>query len=279
VIHAALDAGINFFDTADAYGGTRSEQYLGKALGLRRSSVIIATKFGAPVDENPDHRGVSGRWVARAVEDSLRRLGTDYIDLYYQHLPDPNVPIEETLSALADLVRSGKVREIGNSNFSDTQIRDAAQTSADHAWPRMVSAQNHLNLLNRRALKKIVPTCEELSIAFVPYFPLAAGVLTGKYTRSQPPAAGTRLAGQPERQVELLTEENFDLVDRLTAFAEARGHTLLELAFAWLAALPATASIIAGATTPEQIRANVAGAEWRLTGEDSSQLDQILSEG
>jgi len=279
VIQAALDAGINFFDTADSYGGTRSEQFLAKALGPRRSDVVVATKFAAPVDDDPDHRGASGHWVTRAAEDSLRRLGTDYIDLYYQHLPDPNVPIEETLSALDVLVRSGKVREIGNSNFSEPQIQAATQASLDHGWPRMVSAQNQLSLLNRRALKKVVPTCEQLGIAFVPYFPLAAGVLTGKYKRSQDPSPGTRLAGQPERQVELLTDENFDLVERLAEFAEARGHSLLELAFGWLATLPATASIIAGATSPEQVQANVSAAQWRLTEEDLSQLDQIVPEG
>jgi aryl-alcohol dehydrogenase-like predicted oxidoreductase len=279
VIGAALDAGINFFDTADAYGGTLSEQFLAKALQSRRSEAIIATKFGAPIDSDPEHRGASGRWVTQAAEDSLRRLGTDYIDLYYQHLPDSSVPIEETLHALDGLVRAGKVREIGNSNFSADQIGAADQASMDHGWPRMVSAQNHLNLLNRRSLDKVVPTCERLGVAFVPYFPLAAGVLTGKYKRSEPPASGTRLAGQPERQVELLTDQNFDLLDRLAAFAELRGHSLLELAFGWLVSLPATASVIAGATSPEQVRANVAGAEWQLNEEELSQLDQIFSEG
>ena len=225
VIRAALDVGINFFDTADAYGGTLSEQYLGKALGGHRSEVVIATKFGAPVDADPDHRGVSTRWLVQAVEGSLKRLATDYIDLYYQHLPpDPAIPMEETLGALDGLVSSGKVREVACSNFSGAQIDEAVAITDREGWARMVSAQNQLNLLFRRAVDDVVPACSRHSVGFVPYFPLAAGVLTGKYQRGQAPPDGSRLAGQPERQEELLSDKRFDVVERLAAVAAAAGQ-------------------------------------------------------
>jgi len=277
VVQAALDAGINFFDTADVYGGTRSEQYLGRALGKRRDDVIVATKFVAPIDDDPSHAGASARWVAEAVEGSLRRLGTDRIDLYQQHGPDPNVPIEETLEALDQLVRAGKVREIGNSNFSGEQIDEADSTSEHDRLARFVSAQNHFNLLHREPLRDVVPACVRHGLGVLPYFPLASGLLTGKYQRGAPAPEGTRLSMLPqERAARVMSDENFDAVDRLAAFADARDRTILELAFAWLAAQPAMTSIIAGATKPEQVAANVAAVGWKLSDDDLAELDGIL---
>jgi aryl-alcohol dehydrogenase-like predicted oxidoreductase len=278
VVHAALDAGINFFDTADVYGGTRSEQFLGRALGRRRDEVLIATKFVAPIDDDPSHAGASARWVTEAVEGSLRRLGTDRIDLYQQHGPDPNVPIDETLGALDALVRDGKVREIGHSNFSGAQI-DQADTAADHGgFVRFVSAQNHFNLLHRDPLNDVVPACVRHGLGVLPYFPLASGLLTGKYQRGELPPRGTRLSMLPEdRASKVMSDRNFDVVDRLTEFAADRDHTILELAFAWLAAQPAMASIIAGATKPAQVDANVAAVDWKLSEDDLAELDELLA--
>jgi aryl-alcohol dehydrogenase-like predicted oxidoreductase len=277
VVHAALDAGINLFDTADVYGGTRSEQFLGRALGDRRDEVLIATKFVAPIDDDPSHAGASARWVAEAVEGSLRRLGTDRIDLYQQHGPDPNVPIDETLGALDRLVRDGKVREIGNSNFSGQQIDEAESVSHRNGIARFVSAQNHFNLLHRDPQDDVVPACVRHGLGVLPYFPLASGLLTGKYRRGEPAPEGTRLSMLPEeRAARVMSDGNFDQVDQLTAFAAERDHTILELAFAWLAVQPAMTSVIAGATKPEQIAANVAAVDWKLSDADLSQLDQLL---
>jgi aryl-alcohol dehydrogenase-like predicted oxidoreductase len=279
VVHAALDAGINFFDTADVYGGTRSEQYLGRALGSRRDEVVVATKFVAPIDDDPTHAGAGTRWVAEAVEGSLRRLGTDRIDLYKQHGPDPNVPIEETLTALDRLVRDGKVREIGNSNFSGEQIDEAELVSQRERVARFVSAQNHFNLLHREPLDDVVPACVQHSLGVLPYFPLASGLLTGKYQRGEPAPEGTRLSQLPEdRAARVMSDGNFDQVDRLSTFAAERDHTILELAFAWLAVQPAMASVIAGATTPEQVVSNVAAVDWQLSDADLAQLDALLSD-
>lgn len=278
VVDAALDAGINVFDTADVYGRTRSEQYLGRALGPRRDDVIVATKFVAPIDDDPSHAGASARWVAEAVEGSLRRLGTDRIDLYQQHGPDPNVPIEETLTALDRLVRDGKVREIGNSNFSGEQIDEAQSVSHREGLARFVSAQNHFNLLHRDPLEDVIPACVRDGLGILPYFPLASGLLTGKYQRGEPAPEGTRLSQLPEeRAARVMSDRNFDQVDRLRAFAAERDHTILELAFAWLTAQPAMTSIIAGATTPEQVAANVAAVTWRLSDADVAEIDELLA--
>ena len=277
VVHAALDAGINFFDTADVYGGTKSEEYLGAALAGVRHDVIIATKFSAPIDDDPEHRGASPRWIAQAVDGSLRRLGVEHIDLYQQHGPDPAVPIEETLTALDKLVRQGKVRQIGNSNFSGEQIEEAATTASDRQLTSFASAQNFFNVIHRDPLKDVVPACVQHGLGLLPYFPLASGLLTGKYRRNQAPPEGTRLASLPEdRAASVLSERNFDLVEALTVFAADRGHTILELAFAWLGAQPAMGSIIAGATSPEQVRANAAAVDWKLSGEDLTGIDVIL---
>ena len=275
VVDAAIDAGITFFDTADVYGGTKSEEMLGEALEGRRDSVVIATKFASPIGDDPAHSGASARWIKQAVEDSLRRLRTDYIDLYQQHRPDKDVPIDETLTALDELVQAGKVREIGCSNFSVAQIQEAEQTSAEKNLAHFASVQNQLNLLQRGAIDDVLPECERRGIGFLPFFPLASGLLTGKYQRGEAPPQGTRLSMLPaERASRVLSDDNFATVDRLTAYAGDHGHSILELAMAWLAAFPAVSSVIAGATSAEQVAANVAAIGWELT---AAQRDEVTA--
>jgi aryl-alcohol dehydrogenase-like predicted oxidoreductase len=272
VVDAALAAGITFFDTADIYGGTKSEELLGRALGKRREQVVIATKFGMQVDAG--RQGARPECVRRALDDSLRRLGTERIDLYQLHQPDPTVPIAETLGALDDAVRAGKVREIGCSNFSAEQILEAEKAAAGHA--RFVSVQNDYSLLHREPEREVLPVCERLRLAFLPYFPLASGLLTGKYRRGQSMPEGTRLSGSFGQS--RVTDEKLTQVEALMAFAESRGHQLLALAFAWLLAHRVVSSVIAGATSPAQVQANVAAATgWRLTEEDLAALDGILA--
>jgi aryl-alcohol dehydrogenase-like predicted oxidoreductase len=273
VVHAALDAGINFFDTADIYGGGgKSEEYLGRALGSRRADVIVATKFGMRMDDN--HRGARPEYVRAAAEDSLRRLGTDCIDLYQLHTPDPDVPIADTLGAMNELVSAGKVREIGCSNFSAAQIRDAEQTSTGRGIARFVSVQNEYSLLHREPEVEVLAECERVHVAFVPFFPLASGLLTGKYHLGRPAPEGSRLASGP--RAAQLTDDRLETVEQLRAFAQSRGHTLLELAFSWLLARPVVASIIAGATKPEQVKSNVAAATWQLSNADLDAIDTIV---
>ena len=272
VVDAALEAGITFFDTADIYGNTRSEEYLGRALGRRREDVVLATKFGSRIDEQ--RRGARPEYVRKAVEDSLLRLGTDRIDLYQLHTPDPSVPIEETLGALDELVKAGKVREIGCSNFSADRLREAEEAAHEGA-ARFVSVQNEYSLLHREPEGDVLPECERLRIAFIPYFPLANGLLTGKYRRGQDAPTGSRLnSGRSER---LLTERNLDIVERLIEFSQRQGHTILELAFSWLLARPAVASVIAGATSPEQARSNAAAAGWKLTDEELAEITSVVT--
>jgi aryl-alcohol dehydrogenase-like predicted oxidoreductase len=279
VVHAALDAGINFFDTADVYGGTRSEEFLGQALAGHRDDVIIATKFASPIDKDPLHRGASARWVNEAVDGSLRRLGVDCIDLYQQHRPDADVAIEETLEALDGLVKAGKVREIGNSNFSAEQIAEADAVSKKNGWARFVTAQNQFNLLHRQPVRDLLPACVEYDLAVLPFFPLASGFLTGKFRRGEATPSGTRLSGMNEEMsARVLSDRNFDQLDFLEGFAGAREHTVLDLAFAWLAAQPAMGSIIAGATKVEQVRANVAAADWQLTDAEVAEVTAGLEE-
>jgi aryl-alcohol dehydrogenase-like predicted oxidoreductase len=274
VVEAALDAGINLFDTADVYGGTKSEEFLGRALGKERSEVLIATKFGSPLDE--ERKGAAPAYVKTALEDSLRRLGTDYVDLYQLHRPDPATPIGDTLAALADLVGEGKVREIGCSNFSAAQVQEAQEALKPGA-PRFVSVQNEYSLLDRSPELEVLSECERLDIAFIPYFPLKSGLLSGKYRAGEPPPAGTRLAGMPaDRQAAVLTPGNLEIVGALERFAQDRGHSILELAIAWLAAHRPVASVIAGATKPEQVWANVKAADWVLTDEDLAEVDAIV---
>jgi aryl-alcohol dehydrogenase-like predicted oxidoreductase len=272
VVDAALEAGINFFDTADVYGGTQSEEFLGRALAGRRDQAVIATKFGAKVDE--ERRGARPEYVRRAAEDSLRRLGTDYIDLYQLHVPDPDVPIAETLGALDELVKEGKVREVGCSNFTAEMLREA-EAAVKPGGARFVSVQNEYSLLKREPEKGVLAECERQGIAFLPYFPLASGLLTGKYRRGQAPPAGARIQAEG-RYEKLLSDENLETVERLAAFAEGRGHTLLELAVSWLLAQPTVASVISGATSAAQVRSNAAAAGWRLTPEELAEVDRIV---
>src|SRR5918995_1661916 len=254
VVDAALDAGINFFDTADSYG--KSEQRLAKALGERRDDVVVATKFASSLGADRPG-GARPEYVRGAIERSLRELATDHIDLYQIHRPDPDTPIADTLAALDELVTAGKGREIGCSNFTAEQIREAeAVVKAGAA--RFVSVQNHYNLLKRADETEVLPTCEKLGIAHIPFFPLASGLLTGKYRRGEAPPEGTRLAAWGDRANRVLSDGNFDIVERLGTWAQQRGHTILELAFAWLLAKPAVTSVIAGATNVGQVQANAA---------------------
>jgi aryl-alcohol dehydrogenase-like predicted oxidoreductase len=277
VVAAALDAGITFFDTADIYGGTRSEEFLGRALGVRRPEVVVATKFGMAVDA--ERRGARPQYVPRALEDSLRRLGTDHVDLYQLHEPDPETPVADTLAALDEQVRAGKVREIGCSNFSAEQLRQARRAVAEGA-ARFVSVQNEYSLLERRAEEEVLAECEAEQMAFIPYYPLARGLLTGKYRRGRPPPAGTRLAGVAAEQYErLASEERLTAVERLTRVAEGHGHGVGELAVAWLLARRPVASVIAGATTPEQVRANAAAGAWVLGPDVLAEVEGVVSPG
>lgn len=273
VVHAALDAGIRFFDTADIYGGGRSEEFLGRALGGRRREVVIATKFGKPMPDGS--RGASPAYIRSAVESSLRRLGTDVIDLYQLHEPDRSVPIAETLGALQELVSEGKVREIGCSNFSAAEVREGEATAAKLGSARFVSVQNEYSLLERGAEAGVLPECERSGIAFLPYYPLASGLLTGKYRAGGPPPEGSRLSGG--RYADELNDDNLRVVESLRAFAESRGRTLLQLAFSWLLARPAVASVIAGATRPAQVESNAAAARWSPSAEELAAVDHIVA--
>jgi aryl-alcohol dehydrogenase-like predicted oxidoreductase len=274
VVGAAIDAGITLFDTADIYGGTKSEEFLGKALGKRRGEIVLATKFGMQIGDDPRKKGGSRRWIMRAVEDSLTRLGTDWIDLYQMHAPDADTPIDETLRALDDLVTQGKVRYIGNSNFSGWQIADADWTAS--GGTRFVSAQNQFSLLERRVEHEVLPACEHFGLGFLPFFPLGSGLLSGKYRRGEKPPEGTRLAAWGSRGAAALSDRNFDKVEALTTWAEERGHTLLELAFAWLLGHPVVSSVIAGATSIEQVQANAATAAWELTPEEVVEVGDLI---
>jgi len=271
VAHAALDAGINFFDTADIYGKTKSEEYLGRALAERRDEVVLATKFGMEVDEH--RKGARPEYIRQAVEDSLQRLATDRIDLYQLHRPDPEVPIADTLGALDELVRAGKVREIGCSNFSVAQLQEAEAASGG---ARFVSVQNEYSMIKREPERDgVLAECERLNLAFLPYFPLASGLLSGKYRLGQPVPERGRLT--EERFAGHRSEANLRLVEALIRFAEARGHTILELAFTWLAARPVVASVIAGATSVEQIHQNAGAANWKLSDDELVEVEGILS--
>jgi len=274
VVAKALDLGVTLFDTADVYGGGGvSEEYLGKALENRRADVIVATKFGMPMGEGLK-RGGSRRWVMQAAENSLRRLGTDYIDLYQIHFPDAQTPIEETLRALDDLVRQGKVRYLGCSNFAGWQVVEAAWTARSASLSPFISAQNFYNLLERNVEKELVPACNAYGLGVLPYFPLASGLLTGKYRRGEAAPEGTRLSAARFGKA-ALTDKNFDKVEKLTAFAADAGHSLLDLAIGWLASQSHVSSVIAGATKPEQVEQNVAASAWKLTAEEMAEVDKI----
>jgi aryl-alcohol dehydrogenase-like predicted oxidoreductase len=272
VVNAALDAGVTLFDTADMYGGGKSEEFLGRALGARRHEVVIATKFGHRSGW-PD-RGAHPDHIPRALEASLKRLGTDWIDLYQLHTPDPNVPIADTLGALDALVTAGKVREVGCSNFSATQLAEADAVRTPHAV-RFASVQNHFNML-ARADQDVVNACAQAGRAFLPYYPLESGLLTGKYRLGKPAPEGTRITSGG-RYAPLLSDENLALIEKLATYAESRGRTLLELAFAWLLSHPPVASVIAGATSARQVTANAEAARWRLSSLERDEVDALLA--
>ncbi len=277
VVLECLEQGINFFDTADVYGGGGpSEEYLGRVLqGSRRHDAIITTKFAIPLSEGPMNRGASRRYIMQAVEASLRRLGTDYIDLYQVHRPDSLTPDEETMRALDDLVRDGKVRYVGVSNYPGWRIANIAWVARTEHLTPAISVQNEYNLLNRELEHDVIPAARQFGLGLLPYYPLASGLLTGKYRRGQEPPPGRLAGGIDQTSGYTLTDDYFDQVERLEAFAQERGHTILELAFSWLASLDYVGSIIAGATRPEQVKANAAAASWRLTAEELAEIDSL----
>ncbi|UFU04634.1 aldo/keto reductase [Ruania suaedae] len=274
VVGAALDAGITLFDTADVYTRGRSEELLGAALHGVREDVVIATKFGMDTGglHGPDW-GVRGsrRYIRRAVEGSLRRLGTDHIDLYQMHAPDPHTPVEETLAALNELVTEGKVRYVGSSNFAAWQVVDADWIARGAGYAPMISAQNPYNLLDRSIEAELVPAAEHVGAGILPYYPIASGLLTGKYRRGQDAPEGSRLQRRPDR----IEAADFDRIEALEAFAQARGLSLLTVAIGWLAAQPAVASVIAGASRPDQVQTNVAAGAWEPSAADLVELDEI----
>ncbi|WP_068423469.1 aldo/keto reductase [Janibacter terrae] len=276
VVHAALDCGITLFDVADVYGAEPglSETMLGRALGSRRDEAVLATKFGMDMGgTNGEDFGARGsrRYIVRAVEASLRRLGTDHIDLYQFHSPDPLTPIEETLDALDDLVRSGKVRYIGHSNRAGWQIAEAEHVARERGGPRFISSQSHYNLLDRRAELEVTPAAEAYGLGVLPYFPLARGLLTGKYSSGTAPE-GSRLASRPE----IIEGADLDQLRAFGDFARERGLTEVRVAFSWLASRPSVASVIAGATRPEQVAENAGAAGWVPTPQDEAELDEIF---
>lgn len=274
VINHAVDAGINFIDTADVYDRGHSEEFVGKAVKDKRSQVIIATKFASPMGDGPNERGGSRYYIMKAVDASLRRLQTDYIDLYQMHMPDPTTPIEETLRALDDLVRAGKVRYIGCSNFAAWQLGEALWTSRVNNLQSFVSVQPRYNIFDRRIEAELIPCCQAYGIGVIPYSPLAGGFLTGKYRQGEAPPEG-RLSGQMPLQSGLFSEANWSKLAKLEAFATERGHTMLELAIAWLLAKPCLSTVIAGARKIEQVSANVAAGEWKLTAEEVTAVETI----
>jgi len=276
VVHRALDAGITLFDTADVYGNRGgSETLLGEVLGTRRQDIVLATKFGMPMNDAGTLQGGSRRYIMQAVEASLSRLKTDWIDLYQLHRPDPLTPMEETLRALDDLVRQGKVRYVGCSNVDAWQVADAAWIARHHGLAPFVSAQNEYSLLVREDSAPLLPALDAFGVGLLPYFPLAGGLLTGKYRRGEPLPPGRFVTTKPSAD-RFLTERNWTLMERLREVAEARGRTLIELAFGWLASHPAVSSVIAGATTPEQIDANVAAGSWEMSADDRAAVEAVL---
>jgi aryl-alcohol dehydrogenase-like predicted oxidoreductase len=279
VINRALELGINFIDTADMYDKGRSEEYIGRTLKGKRTQVLIATKFAAVMGEGPNDRGGSRWYIMRAVEASLNRLNTDYIDLYQMHYPDPTMPIEETLRALDDLVKVGKVRYIGCSNFVGWQLSEALWTSRFNHLNSFVTVQTKYNLLERQIEQELVPCCKAHGVGVIPWGPLAGGFLTGKYRRGEQPA--TPAPGARESKVflhiykDVMMDRNWERLAKLDEFAKTRGHKVSELAIAWLLSHPWVSTVIAGATRPEQLDANLAGANWKLTAEEVAQIEQI----
>jgi aryl-alcohol dehydrogenase-like predicted oxidoreductase len=275
IIAAAVDAGINFLDTANVYQGGRSEETIGKAIKGKRDQVLIATKVFNPTGEGPNERGSSRKHIMDAIEASLRRLETDYIDLYQMHRWDKETPIEETLRALDDLITQGKVRYIGSSAFASWQIAHVQDLAAMHGWSKFVSDQPHYHMLERKIEKEVIPACEFFGIGILPYFPLAGGFLTGKYKQGQPAPKGSR--GETSQYVQrYMTDENYHILDQLTTFAQDHGNTIGELAHAWLLAQPVISSVISGATKVEHVQANAKSVEWELSAEAFTEVNQIL---
>jgi len=277
VVNHALDMGINFIDTSDTYDRGHSEEFVGKAVKGKRPQVIIATKFGNPMGEGPNEKGGSRYYIMKAVDASLKRLQTDYIDLYQMHVPDPETPIEETLRALDDLVRVGKVRYIGCSNFAAWQLCEALWTSRVNNIPSFVTVQPRYSLLDRRIEGELVPCCQAYGIGVIPWGPLAGGFLTGKYRRGEEPPADGRLSGPNPAFSRIFTDANWDKLAKFEAFTTERGHTVGELAIAWLLSRPWLSTVIAGARKIEQVSANVAAGEWKLTAEEVAEVDSISS--
>ncbi|MFZ1886781.1 MAG: aldo/keto reductase [Candidatus Binataceae bacterium] len=276
VVGRALDEGITLFDTADIYGGRgKSEEMLGKALGSRRHEIIVASKFGMAMGDGPYQKGGSRRYIMAAVEASLKRLGTDYIDLYQIQAPDPLTPQEETLAALDAIVRAGKVRYIGSSNFAGWQVAEAAWISRAQELAPYISAQNQYNLLDRRIERELIPACRHFGVGILPYFPLASGFLTGKYRRGQEPSKDTRLGAMGARAGQMLSDANFAVLDKLEQHARGAGHSMVELATSWLVAQPEVSSVISGATKPEQVSENIKACGWKMTPDDLDAIDKI----
>ena len=276
VIHRAIDLGITLFDTADIYAGLGgSETVLGEVLGDRRKDIVLATKFSKPMASDGTKQGASRRYIVSAVEASLRRLKTDYIDLYQQHDYDPLTPIEETLRALDDLIRQGKVRYIGNSNFPPWRIAEAEHVARAINVNHFISCQDEYSLVVRDIEKELLPAARQYNLGLLPFFPLASGLLTGKYKRGAAAPEDTRFGKSPVLRDRYVTPRNEDMVERLQAFAQARGRTMLELAFSWLAARPQVASVIAGATRVEQVEQNVRAIGWNLSAEEMAEIDTI----
>lgn len=277
VVHQALEEGITFFDTAEMYGGGKSEEFLGAALVGRRDEVVVATKFGGPKGPGPDQAPGSRRNVIRACEGSLRRLGTDYLDLYYQHYTDPLTPIEETLEALTDLVGQGKVRYVASSNVAGWMVADADHVAAENGLARFTGCQIEWSLLNRAVETEIIAACRRFELGIVPYYPLASGLLTGKHQRGVPFAEGSRMSNAYFAAA--ATDENWDRIERLTKVAEDAGHTLLELAVCWLLSQDGVSSVLTGATKAEQVTANVAASGWRLSPDELGAVAEALAGG
>ena len=277
VVGRALDEGITLFDTADIYGGRgASEEMLGKALGNRRQEIILATKFGMPFGKGPYLHGGSRRYIYASVEASLKRLGTDYIDLYQFHQPDPETPQQETLEALTDLVRDGKVRYLGHSNFAAWQLVEAAWISDVRNLAPYISAQNEYSLLERSVERELVPACRQFGVGILPFFPLASGLLTGKYKRGVEPPKDTRFGAMKPLADRYMNDANWATLERIEEFAVSRGHTMLELAMSWLAANPCVSSVIAGATRPEQVSANAKACDWKMSAEELTAIDKLV---
>jgi aryl-alcohol dehydrogenase-like predicted oxidoreductase len=271
VVDAALEAGVTLFDTADVYGnGGGSERFLGEVLEGRRDRVLLATKFGGDMGDGTAVGG-SREYIRKAIDGSLQRLRTDYVDLYQYHRPDGVTPFEETFGALDELVREGKVRYVGHSNLEPAQIEEVDALAREHGWARPVSAQNRYSLLHREAEDELLPVCERLGLGFLPYFPLASGLLTGKYRRGEERPQGTRLSARDE----VFTEGTFDQLDALEAYAAEHGVSMLHVAIGGLLAQPVVSSVIAGATKPEQVRANVAAAEWEPSASDVAAVNSL----